>query len=156
MKNIAIATSRPHSIAQEPIPLPLVTLPREHVHVMHKLSCGFPSPAADYVEETLDFNVYLIEHRAASFVFAVTGDSMIDAGIMDGDKVVVDRSVNHQHGHIVVAIVDGEFTLKRLHCLHGRVELHAENPAYKPMRFADGQEVQVWGVVVAVVRKYRV
>lgn len=156
MKNIAI-TSRPGtSLSQEPLPVPLFTPVREHVHIMHKLSCGFPSPAADYVEDALDLNVFLIEHKAASFVFAVTGDSMIDAGIMDGDKVIVDRSVNHQHGHIVVAIVDGEFTLKRLFNQGGIVELHAENEAYKPMRFADGQELQIWGVVVGVVRKYRV
>ena len=122
----------------------------------HKLAAGFPSPATDYVEKGLDLNAYLIDHREASFFFRVVGDSCSGAGILDGDVVLVDRSVSACHGHFVLAVVDGEYTLKRLHQLRGVVELHPENPAFAPLRLKEGQELQLWGVITAVVRKYRV
>jgi SOS-response transcriptional repressor LexA len=73
---------------------------------------AFPRRAADYVEQGLDLNTYLVKHKAASFFFNVAGDSMSAAGILDGDKVLVDRSVTPQHGHIVIAVIDAEYTLK--------------------------------------------
>ena len=79
---------------------------------------------------------------------------MQGAGILDGDKVVVDRAVDARHGHIVVATVDGEFTLKRLYQRHNRVELHPENPAFPPIQFTGSTQLQIWGVVVGVVRRY--
>lgn len=115
---------------------------------------GFPSPAADYIEDGIDLNEYLVRRAACSFLFRVKGDSMLHAGILDGDRVVVDRSITAQHGHIVVAVVEGEYTLKRLFNRHGRVELRPENPAHKPICFAVGAELLVWGVVVGVVRRY--
>ena len=118
------------------------------------IAAGFPSPAADFSESGLDLNAYLIRHRAASYYFSVEGDSMSGAGILDGDKVLVDRAVEPQHGHIVVAVVNSEYTLKRLYRRRGVLELRAENPSYSPIRFSDGEELQVWGVVVGVVRKY--
>lgn len=121
--------------------------------VLHRLAAGFPSPAADYAERSLDLNSYLVQHKEASFFFRVTGDSMSGAGILDGDIVLVDRAVQAQHGHIVLAVLDGEYTLKRLFRAAGAVELHPDNPAYSPIRLADGHELQVWGVVTAVVRK---
>ena len=81
---------------------------------------------------------------------------MSGAGILDGDKVLVDRAVEPQHSHIVVAIVNSEYTLKRLYRRRGMLELRAENPAYAPIRLKDGEELQVWGVVVGVIRKYAV
>jgi DNA polymerase V len=119
----------------------------------HRLSAGFPSPAADYVEQGLDLNTYLVAHKEASFFFRVAGDSMSGVGILDGDIVLVDRSVTARHGHIVLAVVDGEYTLKRLHLIDGCCELHPENARYAPIRLAEGQELLVWGVVAAVVRK---
>ena len=124
--------------------------------LLHKISAGFPSPAADYVEKGLDLNVFMVQHKEASFFFMVVGDSMSDIGIMDGDIVVVDRSVTPVHGHYVLAVIDGEYTLKRLHMQHGVIELHPENRAYAPIQLIDGQELQIWGVVTGVVRKYRV
>lgn len=124
--------------------------------LLHKVAAGFPSPAADYVEKSLDLNAYLVAHREASFFFRVSGDSVSGAGIIDGDVVLIDRSINPCHGQFVLAVIDGEYTLKRLHHLHGVIELHPENPAFTPIRLSEGQELQIWGVVAAVIRKYRV
>lgn len=131
-------------------------LPSSRPLAQHKLAAGFPSPAADYVEKGLDLNAYLVVHKEASFFFRVVGESVSGAGIMDGDIVLVDRSVNPCHGHFVLAVIDGEYTLKRLHHLAGVIELHPENPAFAPIRLVEGQELQCWGVITAVVRKYRV
>ncbi len=98
-------------------------------------------------------NDYLVRNRDASFLFTVRGESMVGAGIVDGDKVVVDRSIEPRHSHIVIAAVDGEFTIKRLFKRGPRVELRAENPAFAPIRFGDGSQLEVWGVVVGVVRR---
>lgn len=121
--------------------------------VLYRVQAGFPSPATDYLEEGLDLNDYLVRHRAASFLFTVQGYSMQGAGIVDGDKVVVDRSIDPQHGHIVIAVVDGEYTIKRLYWRGNRIELRPENPAFKPICFADGSHLEIWGVVVGVVRR---
>jgi DNA polymerase V len=122
--------------------------------VLFRLPAGFPSPAADYIESTLDLNDYLIRHKAASFLFSVQGYSMRDAGIMDGDKVVVDRAVEPQHNHIVVAVVDGHYTIKRLYRRRGCVELRPDNPEFKPICFAGDRQLEIWGVVTGVVRRY--
>lgn len=123
--------------------------------ILHRVSAGFPSPAADYVERSLDLNTFMVQHKEASFFFRVTGESMSGAGILDDDIVLVDRSLNAGHGDIVLAVIDGEYTLKKLFKKLGRVELHPDNPAYKPIVLNDGNELQIWGVVVGVVRKYR-
>ena len=120
----------------------------------HRISAGFPSPAADYAEEGLDLNRYLIENKPATFMFTVKGDSMMGAGICDGDKVVVDKALEPKHNDIVVAVVDDEYTIKRLYQLRGRVELRPENPEYQAITFGEDAQLQVWGVVVGVVRKY--
>lgn len=120
----------------------------------HRMSAGFPSPATDYTEEALDLNTYLVRNKPATFMFSVKGDSMIGASIEDGDKVVVDRALNPRHNDIVVAVLNGEYTIKRLFKRMGCVELRPENPAYQPIKFKDGSELQVWGVVVGVVRRY--
>lgn len=118
-----------------------------------KCPAGFPSPAADYVESGLDLNDYLVKHRASTFIFDVCGDSMRGAGIFDGDKIVVDRSVEAVHGSIIVAIWNGEHTVKRLYVCTDGVELRAENPRYPPIRIKPEEELHVFGVVVGVVRK---
>ena len=120
----------------------------------HRISAGFPSPAADYAEEGLDLNHYLVQNKPATFMFTVKGDSMLGAGICDGDKVVVDKALKPKHKDIVVAVVDSEYTIKRLYQLRGRIELQAENPNYQAITFNEGSELQIWGVVVGVVRKY--
>lgn len=122
----------------------------------HRISAGFPSPATDYVEEGLDLNEYLVRNKPATFLFTVKGDSMIGASIEEGDKVIVDRALTPKHDDIVVAVVDGDYTLKRLYTHLGRVELRAENPAFRPIVFGEGSELLVWGVVVGVARRYGV
>ena len=113
----------------------------------HKVSAGFPSPADDYVEDVLDLNKLLIQNKAATFFLRVKGDSMVNAGIHDGDIIVVDRSLEAIDRSVVVAVVDNELTIKRLVWRNGVVELHAENPKYQPIRFKEGQELTIWGVV---------
>lgn len=123
---------------------PIVCIPIGAV----KLSAGFPSPAADYEDKRLDINEYLIRNPVSTFFFPVQGDSMQGAEIFDGDVLVVDRSIKAQHGHIVVAFVDGDRLVKRLHCQNGRVALIAENPNFPPLEIQDGMELVVWGTVV--------
>lgn len=120
---------------------------------LEKIPAGFPSPASDYIEAGLDLNAYLIAHKASTFVFQVKGDSMSGIGILDGDKLTVDRSIEPRHKHIIVAVLNNEFTVKRLYRWGGVVELRAENPAYRPIRCKDFEEIQVWGVVTGVLRK---
>lgn len=148
-----VATTKT-TLAQTPQPL-LASLPGFDIpQFISRLSAGFPSPATDYMEEGLDLNTFLVRHKAATFAFAVKGSSMRDAGIVDGDKVLVDRSVQAKHGQIVVAVVNGDYTIKRLHSVAGCVELHAENPEFLPRKFQDGEQFEVWGVVVGVIRRY--
>lgn len=134
-----------------PIPgAPRLELPLDAV----KVSAGFPSPAADYEEKRLDINEYLVRNPVSTFFFAVQGDSMQGAEIFDGDVLVVDKSVRPLHGHIVVAFVDGERLVKRLYRRAGRVALVAENPHYPTLEIHDGQELQVWGVVVGKFKRF--
>lgn len=142
------------SLSQAPEALQRVPHPFEIKLLKHRLSAGFPSPAADYDEDGLDLNDYLVRRKSATFMFTVKGNSMIGASIEEGDKVVVDRSLRPRHNDIVVAVVEGEYTIKRLYKHHGRVELRPENSAYQPMVFEEGAELEVWGVVVGVVRRY--
>ena len=112
-----------------------------------KVPAGFPSPAADYAYKSIDLNEHLIRNKEATFVFRVKGDSMTGVGINEGDELLVDRSIEPRHGHIVVAVLNGDFTVKRLHQRGGVVKLIAENPRYAPIVLKDGQELVVWGVV---------
>lgn len=110
---------------------------------------GFPSPADDYVECRLSLDDLLIEHREATFFVRAKGNSMIGAGIHDGDVLVVDKSLQASHGDIVIAVVDGEFTVKTLRKRGASVILHPENPRHKDIEFKEGQELQIWGVVTS-------
>lgn len=127
-----------------PLALPLFASP---------VRAGFPSPADDYVAERLDLNEHLINHREATYFLRVTGSSMVDAGIHEGDLLIVDRSLPPVHRAIVIAVVDGEFTVKRLYRRAGRIRLLAENPDYPPIELGDGQELLIWGVVTNVIHR---
>ena len=142
------------NISQEPEALAKHLATCEIKLLSHRISAGFPSPAGDYVEDGLDLNNYLVQNKPATFMFTVRGESMIVAGIHDGDKVVVDRALKAQHNDIVIAVINGEYTIKRLYQYRGRIELRPENPDYSPITFSDGYELQIWGVVVGVVRRY--
>jgi DNA polymerase V len=115
---------------------------------------GFPSPAADYAEGLLDLNAYLIHDEPGTFMVRVASDSMQERGILPGDVLVVDRGLNAVDGDIVVAELDGEFTLRELRREYGQIVLFAHHQAYAPIRLAPGQELIVFGVVTAVVRKF--
>ncbi len=117
------------------------------------VNAGFPSPAEDYMEEKLDLNVHLVKHPAATFFVRANGDSMTGAGIFNGDILVVDRSLNPKNQNVVVAIVNGDFTVKKLFASDGNVSLIPENPKYKPIDITDGMDFRIWGVVTYVVHK---
>ena len=119
----------------------------------HRVPAGFPSPAGDYVERRIDLNQELVQHPEATFFLRAQGNSMIDAGISDGDTLIVDRAIEASHDHIVIAAVDGEFTVKRLWRHGGRVRLVAENPDFPPIELNDGQEMAIWGVVTHIIKK---
>jgi len=136
--------------------LPLAEPPAQRIPLYgHSISAGFPSPADDYIEDRLDLNQLLVSNQPATFFLRVKGDSMINAGIHDGDIIVVDRSVQPVDRSVVVAVVDGELTVKRLIMRSGTAELHAENPKYAPIRFQDGQELTIWGVVTSAVHQVK-
>ena len=121
---------------------------------LNPVPAGFPSPAEDYQEGGLDLNEYLVRNPAATFMVRVSGDSMVGAGIQDGDVLVVDRSLEPAHGKIVVAVLDGELAVKRLYFRAGECRLVSENGAYKDIQVGQDQDLHVWGGVAAVVRRY--
>lgn len=108
---------------------------------------GFPSPAQDYFTGRIDLNKHLIRDITSTFLVRVSGHSMEGAGISDGDELVVDRSLTPADGNVVVAIIDGELTIKRLRLEHGKVRLAAENPDYPDVVVAELAELSIWGVV---------
>jgi DNA polymerase V len=112
-----------------------------------RVPAGFPSPAQDHAQRRVDLNDILVLNPLSTFVFNVAGDSMINAGIAAGDKLVVDRSIEPRHGLIVLACVDGDFTVKRLYRAKGQIKLVAANPAFADIVFVEGQELTIWGVV---------
>jgi DNA polymerase V len=114
---------------------------------------GFPSPADDYIEGLIDLNQYLVHDEPGTFMVRVAGDSMRDAAILPGDILVVDRSLAPADGNIVVAEIDGEFTVKELRREFGRIALFAHNPAYPPILLREGQELVIFGVVTGLLRK---
>ena len=117
---------------------------------LNNISAGFPSPAADYVEKGIDLVAHLIAHPSSTYVLKVSGDSMRDAAIIDGSMLLVDFSLKPAHNDIVVASLDGEFTVKRL-MLHPFPHLRAENPAYAPIPLNEDREVEIVGVVTTVI-----
>jgi DNA polymerase V len=121
--------------------------------VQSRVSAGFPSPADDYLEIKLDLNKYLIQHPTATFYVRVKGDSMENAGIFDDDLLIVDRAKDSKDLDIIVGVLDGEFTVKRLVKKAGRVFLHPENDNYKPIRIEEENDFRVWGVVTYVIHK---
>ena len=141
-----------HSILERPtstpFPIPvLIAEPAWVESILSSVQAGFPSPAEDHASERVDLNKILIKHPLATFLMRVSGASMREAGIDDGDVVLVDRAVKACHGHVVVAVVDGEFTIKKLWKRGSNLKLQAANPTYPDILPKDGQTVEVWGVV---------
>ena len=122
------------------------------------IRAGFPSPAEDYLNDSLDFNRDLIKHPEATFYGQVEGDSMINAGICDGDIAVIDRSIEAEHGDVVVGYIDKEFTVKYLDLTHkkdGWIELRPANDSFKPIRIDEDSNFSVWGVVIWTIKKWK-
>ncbi len=142
---IEIGRARGLDPAADPCPLAFFT---------SRIEAGFPSPADDYLEGTLDLNEHLIRRPAATFFLRVSGDSMTGAGIYPGDILIVDRSLPPADGRIVIAVVDGELTVKRLSRRPGRIRLLPENPRYPPIDITAEQDLRVWGVVVHAVHSF--
>lgn len=118
------------------------------------ISAGFPSPADNFLEEPLNLHELVVKNPTATFFIRVIGDSMQDAGISSGDIIVVDRSLTPKEGKIVVAVIDGEFTVKSIHFTsQGRIVLNPANPSYPALNVNEGSDFQVWGVVSYVIHK---
>ena len=118
------------------------------------VSAGFPSPADDYTEENIDLNEHLISNPFSTFFLRVKGDSMINAGIKDKDLIIVDKSLTTRPGNIIIAMIDGEFTIKRLSIKNNELYLKAENHNYPDFRFKNHIDIQIWGVVIYSIHSY--
>ena len=122
---------------------------------LERVSAGFPSPAEDYVEKSLDLNELCIQHPAATFFVRVQGESMVEAGIFPDDVLVVDRSLRAKHGDIIIASLESEMTVKQLHLKPIPVRLLPRNPAYQPIIIEGDMVMEVFGVVTNVVRSLK-
>ncbi|MBM3590871.1 MAG: translesion error-prone DNA polymerase V autoproteolytic subunit [Alphaproteobacteria bacterium] len=148
----------------KPIRIPISLVGKVHEYIDNKcfnlplyqsaVRAGFPSPADDYIAETIDLNKYLIKHPTATFLVRVIGDSMIDAGINDGDVLVVDRSLEVKNGNIVIASINGELTVKKILKNNRGVLLNPANKKYSPIELKDFNDNIIWGVVTSVIHKF--
>lgn len=118
---------------------------------LSQVPCGFPSPAQDYVEQRIDLNQLLIKRPSATYLIRVSGDSMIEGGISDGDLLIVDSSVTPQHGDIIVAAINGEFTVKQL-MMKPTLHLKPMNSAYQSIPIPDADQLEIFGFVRHVVK----
>lgn len=119
------------------------------------VAAGYPSPAEDHVEDTLDLNEYMVQRPDSTFMLRVEGESMKNAGIMPNDILVVDRSLKATHKKIVIAAIDGELTVKRLYHRGGLVKLLPENPAYPEIELESEADLIIWGVVIGSFRRFQ-
>ncbi|RLM21267.1 DNA polymerase V subunit UmuD [Brenneria alni] len=129
----------------EPVELQLFT---------DRVQCGFPSPANDYVEERIDLNKLMIRHPSATYFVRASGYSMSEAGISDGDMLVVDSAITAEHGDIVIAAIDGAFTVKKLQ-LQPDIQLVPMNSAYSPIRIGKDDALEIFGVVTFTIKANR-
>ena len=142
-KNIKLEFFKPS--VKSKIELPLVEA---------TISAGFPSPADDYSEARLDLNKELITNESATFYARVRGDSMTLAGISDGDLLIIDKSKTPVNGSIVVCLIDGDFTVKRLNKKGNQFYLMPENDNYQPIKIKPENDVTIWGVVTYTIKKH--
>lgn len=119
------------------------------------VACGFPSPAQDYYDGPIDLTAALVDDPAATFIVRASGHSMTDAGISDGDELLVDRSKRPQHGDVIVAVLDGELTVKRLEVTPAGVVLRAENADFPDLVVPELSDLQVWGVATFCIHHLR-
>jgi DNA polymerase V len=117
------------------------------------VSAGYPSPADDYLDSALDLNQHLIKHPTATFCVRVAGESMREAGIHSGDVLIVDRALTPRDGSVVIAVINGELTVKRLSKCKGKLLLMPENQQYPPLAITETTAFDVWGVVTYVIHR---
>jgi len=143
MKNRGKLAFQFHAISKgSPFKIPLMS---------STVTAGFPSPADDHLDLPIDLNEYLVKHPAATFYVRVQGDSMVDAGIHQGDLLIVDRAEPYTMGSIVLAVLDGEFTVKKLMEKNDSLYLLSSNTAYQPIKIETETDFKVWGVVTYIV-----
>lgn len=138
------------------VPVPISQAPLQALLLKNKVCAGFPSPAEDLGAQRIDLTSLLVVHAQATYFLRASGHSMVEAGIFDDDILVVDRAVRPRHGHIVVAVVDGEFTVKRLYQRAGRIKLRAANVTFPDIVPKDGQTIEIWGVVRSTIKQFSV
>ena len=117
------------------------------------ISAGFPSPAGDYKQERISLDKELIKNQEATFFARVSGESMVNAGLEDGDLIIIDRSIEPSNNKIAVCYIDGEFTVKRLRVKKGKIWLQPENSKYQPIEIKEDNELIIWVIVTNVVKK---
>jgi DNA polymerase V len=122
----------------------------------NRVCAGFPSPAEDLGAQRIDLTQMLITHAQATYFLRASGQSMVEAGIFDNDILVVDRAIKPRHNHIVVAVIDGDFTVKKLYQRLGKIKLKAANPTFPDIVPKDGQTIEVWGVVTSSIKQFAV
>ena len=135
-------------------PVPVSEAPHWGLLLKNTVCAGFPSPAEDLGAQRIDLTALLVTHTQATYFLKASGHSMVEAGIFDGDIMVVDKAIKPRHGHIVVAVVDGDFTVKRLYQRAGRVKLRAANVTFPEIVPKEGQTIEVWGVVTATIKRF--
>ena len=141
-KNIQLKTDKDNNLESVP-------------YVLSKISAGFPSPADDYIENNLSISELLIKNQLSTFLMKASGESMIEAGINDGDVLVVDRSLEARSRDIVIAIFEGNLTVKRLIIkVDGSAILKSENPLYKNILISEYTELEIWGVVTSAIHQF--
>ena len=118
------------------------------------ISAGFPSPAMDFIDVSIDLNKQLIKHPSSTFYGRVKGYSMKDAGIYDDDLLIIDKSLTPKNNQIAVCYIDGDFTIKRISVNDGFCWLLPENKAYKPIKITEDNDFQIWGVVTHVIKSF--
>ena len=124
-------------------------------YLLSRISAGFPSPADDYIENNLSLSELLIRNHLSTFLMKTSGDSMMDVGINDGDILVVDRSIEPKNKDIVIAIFEGNLTVKRLiFKTNSLVMLKSENTAYKDIKIPESSDLEIWGVVTSVIHQF--
>lgn len=144
-----------NSIISSLLPVPVSAVPLQGLLLKNRVCAGFPSPAEDLGAQRIDLTELLIKHPQATYFLRASGHSMVEAGIFDNDILVVDKAIEPRHGHIVVAIVDSDFTVKYLYQRAGRIKLKAANPAFPEIVPKDGQTIAVWGVVSSVIKMFK-
>ena len=145
-----------NSIISTHLPVPVSEAPFFGLLFKNRVCAGFPSPAEDLGAQRIDLTALLVTHAQATYFLKASGHSMVEASIFDGDIMMVDRAVKPRHGHIVVAVavVDGDFTVKRLYQRAGRVKLRAANVTFPEIVPKEGQTIEVWGVVTATIKRF--